>query len=636
MSTITSNFHETARDYALSGIPVFPCRPGTKTPATARGFKDATTNLDQIDLWWNENPQYNIAIEPERCGWCVVDLDPPVGEQSWAGLVAQHGDPPDTYEVSTPRKGRHLYFRGSLPSTVDKLADNIDTRGHGGYVLVPPSYVSEHDAFYDVTHDRDLALVPSWIVEALGSRREKAKALVVEQDTPAALDRTRALLRDYVKAGDVAIESKGGDARTYHLFTEIRDLGVSEEVAVSLVADHWAPHCQPYDNRMSAFLERKAENAYHFAQNDAGSSNVPSAAEVFPQALLDSLSPETARAEGRPRYYPYDEDEQDNQPEPVWLIPDLLPADATVLLYGPSGSYKSFLALHVALVLASGTPLLGYTGCVQRVVYAAAEGPRSVSRKRRPAWRVAHSIECPMEFSLINDVPRCAIPETVKQFCEAIKARQLKPRLVVIDTLARAMAGMNENDAKDAALFIEAIEYIKREFSCTVLVVHHSGKERERGARGSSALEAGFDAVYEVKANKVSKAVAIYCRKQKDADERATPWTFEGKPVASSLVFFETNSVAHAALTTVEDIFEPRKIGAALAELKAFGVDHSVPTLVLAAHLFPITSDEGSPEDHQENINRHATQLRHHAKAKLEVFTAKRGRELLWFLPAPT
>ncbi len=632
MSKEFSDLHETARQYALAGIPVFPCREGGKTPATPRGFQDATTDLDQIDAWWTENPQYNIAIEPERVGWCVIDPDGSVGEQSWASLVAQHGAPPHTFEVSTPRGGRHIYFKGSLPGTVGTptagLANKVDTRGRGSYVLVPPSHLRVANAFYHVTHDCEVALLPSWISEALGRRHEVAKAAVVERDTPGSLDRVGALLRGYVEAGDVAVEGHGGDDRTYKLCAEVLNLGVSEPTAVSLIFDHWNSHCEPPWTLDE--LETKVQNAGRFMQNEAAAWAVPTAQEAF-GSVLDQLPP-APPAVGRSRYYPFDEDEQDDMQEPTWLIPDLLPDRATVMFYGVDGSYKSFLALELALTIASGLDKHGYTAGKQRVVYAAAEGPRSISRARRPAWRVANSVEGPMDFSLITDVPLVVKPETVDEFCQAIEARKLEPRLVVIDTLARAMAGMEENNARDAGSFIEAIEAIKRRFACTVLVVHHAGKEGEKGPRGNSALRAGFDAVYEVKAHKMSKAVAIYCRKQKDADERVAPWTFEGKVVGTSLVFFETNAMTHRALMATEDVFEPRKVGAALTELKSFGVDHGVTTSVLAAQLAPPRAGENQDE-RQKIIENYTRQLRALAKDKLQPYTERRARELLWFLP---
>ena len=178
--------HETARRYAEAGIPVFPCRVGGKEPATSRGFKDATTDLGQIDRWWNE-ADYNIGLEPEKAGWAVIDIDDlnswenlngdrPTGQNNQNELRTHHRSfSSDTYTVGTPRGGRHLYYQGSLPASVEKLGRGIDTRGRGSYVLVPPCVVNGRP--YTVLDDRDPAPLPAWIAERLGhSERTRAEA----------------------------------------------------------------------------------------------------------------------------------------------------------------------------------------------------------------------------------------------------------------------------------------------------------------------------------------------------------------------------------------------------------------------------------------------------------------------------
>jgi len=125
------------------GVPVFPCHLGAKPPATEHGFKDATADRDQIDYWWRR-ADYKIGIEPERFPeplW-VVDLDGDVGLATWEALQTKHRRVPPTLTVITPSGGMHLYFAGSGPTTAKKLGPGIDTRGRGGYVLVPPSVVN--------------------------------------------------------------------------------------------------------------------------------------------------------------------------------------------------------------------------------------------------------------------------------------------------------------------------------------------------------------------------------------------------------------------------------------------------------------------------------------------------------------
>lgn len=135
---------EAALEYAARGWHVFPCKPGEKTPATAHGFKDATTDEATIRAWWGRMPNANVAIATGRIsGIVVVDIDPRHGgDIEWQILVAQNGEP-ETLKVQTPSGGTHLYFacpEAGFPSKV-AIRPGIDTRGDGGYVLAPPSMI---------------------------------------------------------------------------------------------------------------------------------------------------------------------------------------------------------------------------------------------------------------------------------------------------------------------------------------------------------------------------------------------------------------------------------------------------------------------------------------------------------------
>lgn len=131
-----SDLHKAALKLAAKGIPVFPCLPMGKEPATPQGFKDASSDPAQIDVWWFENPNYNLAIQPQNMGCAVIDPDGETGLNSWAALELEYGNAPDTYTVRTPGGGLHLYFKGDLPPSQSALADHIDTRGGGSYALV--------------------------------------------------------------------------------------------------------------------------------------------------------------------------------------------------------------------------------------------------------------------------------------------------------------------------------------------------------------------------------------------------------------------------------------------------------------------------------------------------------------------
>lgn len=141
-----------ARELANAGVPVFPCVPGEKRPLTRHGFHDATTNLEQVTAWWRRWPTANVAIPTgSASGVEVVDIDthsdgsgfPALQRARSEGLIKEW-----CALVRTPSGGLHLYF------TSDALREqnswqapkaHVDFRGTGGYVLVPPSRVTQPD-----------------------------------------------------------------------------------------------------------------------------------------------------------------------------------------------------------------------------------------------------------------------------------------------------------------------------------------------------------------------------------------------------------------------------------------------------------------------------------------------------------
>jgi hypothetical protein len=127
--------------YAAYGWPAFPCRPGSKAPATRHGCLSASTDPDLIRRWWERLPDANVAIATGIPGPDVVDIDPRHGGDEAAERVRLVGMLAGASAlVRTPSGGRHLYYAGSEQANgVSRFG--IDFRSRGGYVLAPPSIV---------------------------------------------------------------------------------------------------------------------------------------------------------------------------------------------------------------------------------------------------------------------------------------------------------------------------------------------------------------------------------------------------------------------------------------------------------------------------------------------------------------
>jgi Bifunctional DNA primase/polymerase, N-terminal len=169
-----------ALGYAKKGRPVFPCTG--KVPLTANGFKDASLDERIIRGWWGRYPDANIAIPTgERSGFYVVDIDGEAGFQSLQELEAIHGSLPPTITGETG-KGQHFYFKyptgAKMGNTAGVLGKCIDTRGHGGYILAPPSVHPDTGKVYKFIKTPPIADLPGWIIELVQKQEYESRAIV--------------------------------------------------------------------------------------------------------------------------------------------------------------------------------------------------------------------------------------------------------------------------------------------------------------------------------------------------------------------------------------------------------------------------------------------------------------------------
>jgi hypothetical protein len=201
-------------------------------------------------------------------------------------------------------------------------------------------------------------------------------------------------------------------------------------------------------------------------------------------------------------------------PAPKPLINGIVDMATTAWLIGPSGSYKSFVALDWAAHVGLGRDWHGHAVTQGPVVYIVAEGATGI-RLRVDAWERAYG---PMKDVLFLPRPvqadeRRAVGEwtTLVEAC-----RRLAPALVIVDTQARVTVGIEENSATDMGVYIEQADRIKRATGACVLTVHHSGRTGT-DARGSSALDGAQDAELRVeRAEGDGRRVLLYTDKQKD------------------------------------------------------------------------------------------------------------------------
>lgn len=136
--------------YARAGLLVFPCVPGEKRPLTEHGFADASTDLARVAAWWRRWPQANIALASGRPGgFDVLDVDVHPGGSGFPALRrARQRGLVDGWAVlvRSPSGGVHLFFPVDPEREQRSWAipcAHVDFRGAGGYVIAPPSQITD-------------------------------------------------------------------------------------------------------------------------------------------------------------------------------------------------------------------------------------------------------------------------------------------------------------------------------------------------------------------------------------------------------------------------------------------------------------------------------------------------------------
>jgi hypothetical protein len=195
------------------------------------------------------------------------------------------------------------------------------------------------------------------------------------------------------------------------------------------------------------------------------------------------------------------------RPLTEWIVPGILPKAALVMIYGPSGSGKSFFAYNMCLAIAEGRSWYGIETRKTRVLWIAAEAKGSM-RSRTRAYLEHHKLsasELPGIRELDSTPPDLFDPADVGLFIEALKANRVE--LVCFDTLAAVSAGADENSGQDMGRLIGALQRIHAETGASIVCVHHSGKDKARGARGWSGIRAAVDTEIEISRDEADPAI---------------------------------------------------------------------------------------------------------------------------------
>lgn len=519
---------QTALDWALHymrlGWSVVPVRPPEKLPAVPWARRQ-TQPADEatIRTWFDSIKGCGVGlVQGAHVGTIVLDFDGEDGAETQARLEAR-GLPPAPTSL-TGSGGAHVILRhpGRYVPTRKKVLPGMDVRGDGGFIVAPPSvhgvlrdsgYVASGRVYaWDVDAHPDEVVVPDcpeWLAEIIcgeapGGAGQSTE--IVRNSTAKVQDGREQYMRDTILA--VCREMRDGLGR---LPTE-----------AELIEAAWPQYASHVDfsrpGRGRAEFDAKVRYTLGRIQAGAVRALVPAAP---PSDLPPDVDPETGEVLEEPDIFNL-----------VWFR-DIAPAldandfvqgvlmeGSAAVVYGESNAGKTFWTTDLALHVAAGKRWNDRRVDQGGVVYCVLEGGIGF-QNRVTAWRGTHKPSGPVHFAAVKSGvnmlrPNADTQKLIRTIKHAAAKIEMPVKLIVVDTLARAFAGGNENASEDMGALVQNMDEIRRQTGACVLFVHHSGKDQAKGARGHSSLRAAIDTEIEVKASEDSPVKTATSVKQRE------------------------------------------------------------------------------------------------------------------------
>lgn len=542
-----SSASQWANAYRQLGLAVIPARGQEKIPLGK--WQEFQSGIPQAvhDRWYGDNgdnrTNYRMGFLTGAASlgdeWklLLIDLDEKgtvSGSATWDQWIGENelGCDPETWRARTGGGGQHIYFKYPaalhIRNTQETIA-GIDVRAEGGFVITAPSrHISgrQYTWLYS-PFETDLAEAPEWLLDKVGASTTPVigaapkERTAPEQATDAwghIVDGRDAYMRDVIWATVVDWHRDCPIPPTDHE-SERKMLDTYAAYERKVRAQDPSKTLEDEGRGLAAF---RAKWAYAMRQWDgkvAEAARTPGAAK----APVHEFNLQPATTGERFRFETISDLRK--LPPIKWLVDNWIPEGSTGLFYGKWAAGKSFIAFDLALHLAYGMEAWHGVKLPEGgidVLVIAREGHQGFVQ-RIDAFK--------KHYGVVDDAERIQFMRASVSFmqaddfnalCTAITGQQKSYRLVIIDTVARVLPGVDMNAQETVTAFMERCSVISQITSAATVGVHHQNKSG--GMMGSTFFEANSDFVFEVERlgeeSEPLRQGEITCTKMKDGPDR--------------------------------------------------------------------------------------------------------------------
>ena len=485
----------------------------------------------------------------------LIDIDVKngaLGPQTWQAWLDEHenGIEPETWRARTGSGGRHLYFRYPAHLKIyntQEAFNGIDVRAEGGFVMAAPSphympgTVYKWEDIGPLEENDTLADAPDWLIaicmhigerdkddngtdiprkpraevvaaveeiNAFGKRTNGREAYMTRVVWGAVLDLKRSAPMKPGQNESMQAMLRAYEVYVAHVKTRLpttNEEGLEREGrGLSEFQSKWDRAMEQWDAKVSQeAAKERPERPFDAGPEEPPPSDTPKNGERFPFETVADLR---------------------LLPPMKWLVKGWVPETAVGIFYGQWGTGKSFIGFDLLLHLAYG---LGEWH--DAVLPAEAVDVLMIAREGHQGF--VGRIDAFKKHKGFSDDPerlrfmRAAVSfmreDEFKGLCDAIVATGIKFRLIVVDTVARVLAGVDTNEQQAVTLFMERCAILGRLTGAAVIGVHHQNKSGSM--MGSVYFEANSDFVFEISRPDDEGPLVngeIFCTKMKDGQDR--------------------------------------------------------------------------------------------------------------------